>query len=316
MSKETGSREFFEVFKTPENVPNTQNKEVKPVTELSDVIPQKPPIPATDTKAEVDNKAVNKATFSADPLGWIKNTRKEDVIFRKKLDTPIQDHSSGALKDERTPRKDEITLRQETLIIGAIAATFLSIACFFVGHKIGYNKAIMSRVEEWAEALESQPQDIKKTGLGQPRSAEISQKAINKPLSQKTEKQIDQAKTQDTRGAGTEVARKTSSKVSSQKAEKSGEQPKPIIKDKWTLRVISYKNTKENVERAKEVAKEIQNSLGYDAFVVNAGKEVIICVGEFEANDSADLTNVQKALAELSYRNKKQFEGCYPIRMR
>ena len=56
--------------------------------------------------------------------------------------------------------------------------------------------------------------------------------------------------------------------------------------------------------------------LGYNAFIVNTGKELIVCVGEFESNDSADLVNTKKTLAEFKYENKKQFEGCYPIRMK
>ena len=70
------------------------------------------------------------------------------------------------------------------------------------------------------------------------------------------------------------------------------------------------------MEKAKELARALQNLVRYNAFVVNTGKELIVCVGEFEANDSPDLVNTQKTLAEFKYENKKQFDGCYPIRMK
>lgn len=274
MTKGTDSREFFEIFKPPQKVQDTQKDEVKSQTEAPETSPQyKPIIP--------EDKAVGKPIPAADPLGWIKKTSSENALVKEKPreSPPIPPLS----KNERSLRKDEVILRQETLIIGAIAATFLSIACFFIGHKVGYNKGISSQAEEWLETIE--PQDAKKATFGQAEPAEVPpQKAASKPASVKSEKQ--------------------------------SEQQKPIIKDKWTLRVISYKNTKENVEKAKEIAKEIQNTLGYDTFIVNTGKEIFICVGEFETSDNANLIHAQKTLAEFKYENKKQFEGCYPIRMR
>ncbi|MDN3509800.1 MAG: hypothetical protein NG784_00610 [Candidatus Jettenia sp.] len=300
MTKGNDSREFFELFKAPQNVQKEQDKEVKPVTESKDVNQEKSPIP--------EEKAVSKPTVSADPLEWIKNTHKEDTVFRKKLETPIAPHTiSGVPKGELIPRKDEVVLRQETLIIGAIAATFLSIACFFVGHKVGYNKGLTSRVEEWAETIESE--DVKSTNLGQSRFGDGAQKAANKAVSQKAEKQAEQPKLM-------EVPQKTASKAIQQKAEKQPEQSGAVIKDKWTIRLVTYKNTSDNIEKAKEVASLVKDTLGYDAFVVNAGKSLFVCVGEFETNDSADLISTQKVLAELQYENKKQFEGCYPVRMK
>lgn len=273
MTRGNDSREFFEIFKPPHKVENIQKKEIKPQTEPAVVSPQ----PGTLTP---DEKPVTKPISKADPLGWIKKTCAEETTIKGKLGetSPV----SAPPKDERILRKDEVILRQETLIVGAIAATFLSIACFFIGHKVGYNKGIMSQAEEWLETIE--PQGTKRTPFGQPEPVEVPQKVTSKVAPIKSEKQV--------------------------------EQPKPIIKDKWTLRVISYKNTKENIERAKEIAKEIQNMLGYDAFIVNTGKEIFICVGEFEESNNADLITAQKTLAEFKYENRKQFEGCYPIRMR
>ena len=279
MTKGSDSKEFFEIFKQTEKAEDTQKKEVKP----QDVSSQ-PPRPAVPESKLVTSPTVS----SVDPLDWIKNTRAEEPVFKGKIETPVKSPTvSATAKAERVPHKDEVILRQETLIIGAIAATFLSIACFFVGYKVGYNKGAMNQAEEWLETIE--PQEAKKSIFGQ--------KPEELPLSpQKAE----------SKGEQPLIITK----------EKQTEQQKPIIRDKWTLRVVSYKNTKENLEKAKELAKTLQNSLGYDSFIVNIGKELYICVGEFETNDSAVLIDTQKKLAEFKYENKKQFDSCYPIRMR
>ncbi|HHT9114386.1 MAG: hypothetical protein HZA47_10285 [Planctomycetes bacterium] len=281
MTKGSDSREFFEIFKQTEKTEDVEKKEIKP----QDVRPQTPTASVPESKP-----VTSPGGQSVDPLGWIKNTtRAEEQTFKGKVETPVtsQPVSAPPAKQERTPRKDEVTLRQETLIIGAIAATFLSIACFFVGYKVGYNKGTMNQAEEWLETIE--PRDAKKSTFGQ--KTEEPPLAPQKAPS-KSEQPLIIAK------------------------EKQTEQHKPIIRDKWTLRVVSYKNTKENLEKAKELAKTLQNSLGYDSFIVNVGKDLYICVGEFETNDSADLIDTQKKLAEFKYENKKQFDSCYPIRMR
>ncbi len=275
MTRGNESREFFEIFKPPQKAEEIGKSEDKSQTESREINPQQ-------KHPTSDEKPVTRPTSAADPLGWIKKTSEEDPFLKGKPKEPKPVFTPP--KDERTLRKDEVILRQETLIIGAIAATFLSIACFFIGHKVGYNKGVMSQAEEWLETIE--PQGKKKSTFGQPEPVEVPQKAVSKAV------------------------------APSIKPEKPPEQPKPIIKDKWTLRVVSYKNTKENVEKAKEIAKTIQNTLGCDTFIVNTGKEIFICAGEFEESDNADLINKQKMLAELKYENKKPFEGCYPIRMK
>ena len=281
MTKGSDSREFFEIFKQTEKAEDIQKKEVPP----QDVRPQTPSPSIPEIKP-----VTSPTSPGVDPLGWIKNTtRAEEPVFKGKRETPVtsQPVSAPPAKQELIPRKDEVTLRQETLIIGAIAATFLSIACFFVGYKVGFNKGSLNQAEEWLETIE--PQDTKKSTFGQ--------------------------KTEEPPLAPQKAASKSEQPLIITK-EKQTEQQKPIIRDKWTLRVVSYKNTKESLEKAKELAKILQNSLGYDAFIVNVGKELYICVGEFETNDSADLIEAQKTLAEFKYENKKQFDSCYPIRMR
>jgi hypothetical protein len=278
MTKGSDSREFFEIFKTPLKVGEDEKKEVKHITESTDVS-SKQKLPTTE-----DKPVTKPGASSQDALGWIKSTRLEDTAFKGKTETPKAPQSVYTQpKTERIQRKDELVLRQETLIIGVIAVTFLTIACFFVGYKVGYNKGTTGQAtEEWLETIE--PQDAKKTSFGQSKPSEGTQKAVTKAASIKTEKQA--------------------------------EKITPIIKDKWTLRVVSYKNTKENIEKAKEIAGKLQDALGYSTFVVNTGKELFICIGEFESNDDADLIAAQKAVAGFKYENRTQFEGCYPVRMR
>lgn len=273
MTKGNDSREFFEIFKPMQKVEHEQKSEVKSQEEPTVAPPQSKPL-------NHDEKSIDKSITTTDPLGWIKRTSAEDPFSKKKKkDTPS---IFTPAKEDRPLRKDDVVIRQETLIIGAIAATFLSIACFFVGHKVGYNKGILSQTEEWLETIE--PQDTKKHEFTQTAPENIPQKVATKPTTQQ--------------------------------AEKPSEQPKPIIKDKWTLRIISYKNTKENLEKAKALAKTIQDIVRHDTFIVNTGKEIFICAGEFEEANSADLIAAQKILTEYKYQNKKQFEGCYPVRMR
>ncbi|MEK6621363.1 MAG: hypothetical protein AABZ13_02665, partial [Planctomycetota bacterium] len=250
-----------------------------------------------------------------DPLKWIKNTSKEGLSDKVKPESPLKTYSApqSPYTNEPAVRKDDVVLRQETLIISAIAATFLSIACFFVGYKVGYNKGAGllegGEEEQWMETVA--PPAQKKVEHAPAKVAEVPQKPASKPAPQKVEKPAEPAPVK-----AVEPPQKSAGKPVPQKVEKPVEPPKPATKDSWTLRVVSYKNTRENVEKAKEVAKVIYDKLGLDAFVVSGEKDIFVCVGEYEGSDSSGLTHAQKALSELVYENKKQFEGCYPVRMR
>ncbi len=295
MTKGNDSREFFELFKPQQKADTAKQRDEQRSPEAADAAPQQVPV-----VPEVHNVA--EPVVAPDPLKWIKDTRQVDSPQKERQRTALTPPGKpDTQKYERVLRKDEVVLRQETLIIGAIAATLLSIACFFVGHKVGYNKGVLNQTEEWLETIE--PQDAKKSFLGQPKPVEAPQphKPANKPAPAKVEKQEEHAK---------QVAKDSKIK------EKQAEAWKQPVKDKWTLRAVAYKNTKENIEKTRELAKTILDALGYDSFVVNTGKELFVCVGEFESNDSGDLMKAQKALAELKYDNRKPFDGCYPIRMR
>ncbi|MDR4508344.1 MAG: hypothetical protein MRJ65_08940 [Candidatus Brocadiaceae bacterium] len=322
MTKGDDSKVFFELFKPPQ-IPkkeeNTKDQAVVHSPESSELKSQselsgQEDVPADKTQQETHEEPIklkhaskqkeiayrptasvkpvkkdissgkDSTSRSIDPLGWIKKTEAEEVPIQQNQDLLRTSYSiSGpAPSGEPVLRRDEVILRQETLIIGAIAATFLSIACFFVGHKVGYNKGVSAQEEEWLETIE--PKEAKKAGLGETHSTEVTQISAEKKAPQKKEKNV--------------------------------VPPEPVIKDNWTLRVVSYKNTKANVEKAKEVAGILQESSGHGAFVVNTGKQLFVCIGEFESSDSPDLVRTQKDIADFNYEGKKQFKGCYPIRMR
>lgn len=305
MTKGSDSKEFFELFKKPGGTESFQRKEEKPL-----VKPKEEPAPPV---AEIREK--KRPVAPADPLKWIKNTSKEGISDKVKPESPLKTYSAppSSFTSEPAVRKDDVVLRQETLIISAIAATFLSIACFFVGYKVGYNKGTGllegGEEEQWLET--AAPPVQKKVEHAPAKVAEVSQKSASKPVPQKTEKPPEPAPVK-----AAEAPQKPASKPVPQKGEKLAEPLKPAVKDSWTLRVVSYKNTKENVEKAKEVAKVIYDKLGLDAFVVSGEKDIFVCVGEYEGSDISGLTQAQKAVSEMVYENKKQFEGCYPVRMR
>lgn len=306
MTKGSDSKEFFELFKKPGCPESFQKKEEKPLVKPKET-PPPPPV------AEIrENK---RPVAPVDPLKWIKNTSKEGVSDKVKVASTPKAYSAptGSFTSEPTVRKDDVVLRQETLLISAIAATFLSIACFFVGYKVGYNKGVGvmegGEEEQWMET--AAPPASNKAEPAPAKVAEVPQKPASKSSPQKTEKQPEPVSAK-----AAEAPQKNVSKPSPQKVEKPVEPPKPVVKDSWTLRVVSYKNTKENLDKAKEAAKAIYDKLKLDAFVVSSEKDIFVCVGEYEGSDSSGLIHAQKAVSELVYENKKQFEGCYPIRMR
>ena len=114
--KEKESKEFFEVFKKP------QDEEVKcdsKALERDLVNPTVLPRPDKEKSQDIIVDNQNKSQ-----LGWIKDTQREKEV---QADT----------KKSRKLFLNEVVIKQETLIFGALGAVFLSLACFFVGYKIG-----------------------------------------------------------------------------------------------------------------------------------------------------------------------------------
>ena len=120
--KEKESKEFFEVFKKPHDAEITRDsKALQREPENPTVLPR------PDKERSQDITDENKNTKQ---LGWIKDTQIKEEIQA----------------DTKKPRKlflNEVVIKQETLIFGALGAVFLSLACFFVGYKIGYKDVLI-----------------------------------------------------------------------------------------------------------------------------------------------------------------------------
>jgi hypothetical protein len=85
---------------------------------------------------------------------------------------------------------------------------------------------------------------------------------------------------------------------------------------KWTLQIISYRDTKNNKKKAANLARAVKNMTRYHTFVAKRGNELVVCVGKF---DSRNGDKVKKCLAEISnleYEGKKQFSTSYPIQIK
>ncbi len=120
--KDKESKEFFEVFKKPGKQEETKNnsKVFQRKQENPTVIPK--PVPERNLEDTDDDKKTDK-------LGWIMDTQSKDSFQT----------------DDKKPRKlflNEVVLKQETLIFGALGAVFLSLTCFFVGYKIGHKNVL------------------------------------------------------------------------------------------------------------------------------------------------------------------------------
>ena len=93
------------------------------------------------------------------------------------------------------------------------------------------------------------------------------------------------------------------------------QEPEPVV-NKWTLRIISYSNTKKHLKQAANLAKAIKNMTGYNTFVAKKGKEIIVCAGRFDLKDSSELKEALKRISKLEYEGKRQFAGSYAIQIR
>ena len=120
--KEKESKEFFEVFKKPHDAETKCDSKVLERDLVNPTV-----LPRQDKKGSQDIIDENKNTKQ---LGWIKDTQ-----INKEIQT-----------DTKKPRKlflNEVVIKQETLIFGALGAVFLSLACFFVGYKIGFKDVLI-----------------------------------------------------------------------------------------------------------------------------------------------------------------------------
>jgi hypothetical protein len=103
--KERDSKQFFEIFK------HGQPKQIG--------------ISKQNSERHQKNKGKDK---KREQLSWIKDTITTETF------------QSGTQK-VKNAFLNKVAIKQETLILGALCAVFLSLACFFAGYKIGHNKA-------------------------------------------------------------------------------------------------------------------------------------------------------------------------------
>ncbi len=126
--KDKESKEFFEVFKKPGKQEGTSysSKEFQRKQESPTVIPK--PVPERNLENTYDDGKTDK-------LGWITDTQSRDRVKT----------------DDKKFRKlflNEVILKQETVIFAALGAVFLSLACFFVGYKIGHKNVLDPEVRQ------------------------------------------------------------------------------------------------------------------------------------------------------------------------
>lgn len=148
--KEKEQKEFFEVFKKP---PGAEVKCDSKVLQRDQVNPTV--LPRPDHRKSVNNTVPDTLideNRETEQLGWIKDSRIEREV---PTDT----------KKTRKLFRNEVIIKQETLIFGALGAVFLSLACFFVGYKIGVkdvlNPEVVQKSAEYS-ALEGGVKSIPK----------------------------------------------------------------------------------------------------------------------------------------------------------
>ena len=258
--KDKESKEFFEVFKKPEKQEgaNYSIKEFQKKQENPNVIPK----PVSERKPK-DTDGDRKK----EKLDWITDTKSND-----------QPQSQTVRKKPRKLFFNEVILKQETVIFGALGAVFLSLVCFFVGYKIGHRNELEPEVLQKAVVYPELGGGVKIV----PQNMEV--KTVDLSLPQVPVTIVKQ-------------------------------EPEPVV-NKWTLRIISYSNTKKHLKQAANLAKAIKKLTGYDPFVAKKGKEIIVCVGRFNLKDSSELKETLKGISKLEYEGKRQFAGSYAIPIR
>lgn len=170
-----------------------------------------------------------------------------------------------------------------TIILASVGGVCLAVGCFFIGHKLGLDKAFKDRVVK-KEAI------LGKGTTEQPKAQQVS------PAKAKVGQVRPSNATAVTAPAKPQVAT-----------------PERL---KWSLRVVSYKNIDKNLEKATHLATLLQDRMGHSAFVAKLGSQIVVCLGEFDSKNNTQLHELQKQLKDFKFENKKQFAGCYPVQVR
>ena len=258
--KDKEAKEFFEVFKKPgkQEGASYSIKEFQKKQENPNVIPK--PVPERKPEDTDDDRKKEK-------LDWITDTKSND-----------QPQSQTVRKKPGKLFFNEVILKQETVIFGALGAVFLSLVCFFVGYKIGHRNELEPEVLQKAVVYPELGGGVKIV----PQNMEV--KAVDLSLPQVPVTIVKQ-------------------------------EPEPVV-NKWTLQIISYSNTKKHLKQAANLAKAIKNMTGYNTFVAKRGKEIVVCAGRFNLKDSSELREALKGISKLEYEGKRQFASSFPIQIK
>ena len=268
--KEKEQKEFFEVFKKPHDAEDKCDSKVLQRDLVNPTVLPRPdsrrsenntaPDALIEVEVEVEEDDENVET---EQLGWIQDSRKEGEAPTDTVKT-------------RKPSRNEVLIKQETLIFGALGAVFLSLACFFIGYKIGIKNVLnpekLQRSVEYPAALEGGVKSVPKG-----KKISVVDLSTKKPL-----------------------------KVVGEK----------VGNVKWTLQIISYSDTKQHIKKARDLAKAIKNMTNHNTFVAKRGKEIVVCAGKFNSKDSNELKKALSEISKLEYEGKKQFASSYPIQVR
>ncbi|MGR3220536.1 MAG: hypothetical protein ACUZ8H_12095 [Candidatus Anammoxibacter sp.] len=279
MSAKKGRREFFEVFRLSPADDNSKPEKIEyQRTAHNENVSGKDTGKDEPEKHKLTSKSSR--TTKYEPQKW--STKKEstpDIVTPQKDPDSVSDNTEN-LKDKfNSLRKEEVKISQETIIIFAVAAVFLSVACFFIGYKVGHNSGVASSTETGAYTNN----DSRSGGLNSVRDDDDKVGALN--LFNESDR----------------------SEISGIKRSSS---------NLWTLRIISYKSTNANLIKATNLAKAIKNMTGTNSFVAKVGKELIVCVGKFKDDNNQGLIDLQIKMQDLVYENKKQFRGAYPVKLK
>ncbi len=85
---------------------------------------------------------------------------------------------------------------------------------------------------------------------------------------------------------------------------------------KWTIQIIYYYVSNQQIKKARDLAKAIKNMTNYNTFVAKRGNELVVCMGKFNSKDSNEIKEALKVIRELEYKGRKDFESSYPIQVR
>ncbi|OHB51186.1 MAG: hypothetical protein A2106_06330 [Planctomycetes bacterium GWF2_40_8] len=130
--KEKESKEFFEVFRNQGKQEGTKYN--------SKIFQRKQENPTVIPKLEPKkNQEITDEDKNTEQLGWIMNTQSEGKF---QSGTQGLEKFQTGVKKIRKLFLNEVVLKQETLIFGALGAVFLSLTCFFVGYKIGHKDVL------------------------------------------------------------------------------------------------------------------------------------------------------------------------------